>query len=38
MSWAEEVEELKRRRKLAKQQGGPEGIAKQHGYGRIDHS
>lgn len=35
MSWAKEVEELNRRRELAKQQGGPEGIAKQHGYGRM---
>lgn len=35
MSWKEEVEELNRRRELAKQQGGPEGIAKQHGYGRM---
>ena len=35
MSWAKEVEELNRRRVLAKQQGGPEGIAKQHGYGRM---
>ena len=35
MSWSKEVEELNRRRELAKQQGGPEGIAKQHGYGRM---
>lgn len=35
MSWEKEVEELKRRRQLAKQQGGPEGIAKQHGRGRL---
>ena len=35
MSWAKEVEELQRRRELAKQQGGEEGVAKQHGYGRL---
>lgn len=35
MSWAKEVEELNRRRKLAKVQGGPEGVAKQHSYGRM---
>jgi len=35
VSWEKEVEELKRRRQLAKQQGGPEGIAKQHSRGRL---
>lgn len=35
MSWAKEVEELNRRRELAKVQGGPEGVAKQHSYGRM---
>ena len=35
MVWASEVAELNRRRELAKQQGGPEGIAKQHSYGRL---
>ena len=35
MSWEAEVAELKRRRILAKQQGGPEGVAKQHSYGRL---
>ena len=35
MSWAKEVEELNRRRALAKIQGGPEGVAKQHSYGRM---
>ncbi len=35
MSWEEEVRELKRRRELAKQQGGAEAIAKQHGRGRL---
>ena len=35
MSWEREVKELERRRHLAKQQGGPEGIAKQHAKGRL---
>ena len=35
MSWKEEVEELKRRRELAKQQGGRAGIARQHARGRL---
>ena len=35
MSWEEEVREIHRRRRLAKQQGGKEGIAKQHGRGRL---
>ena len=35
MVWEAEVEELNRRRILAKQQGGPEGVAKQHSYGRL---
>lgn len=35
MSWAAEVEELRRRRKLAKQQGGKDGISKQHARGRL---
>ena len=35
MNWAKEVEELKKRRELAKQQGGPEGVAKQHSSGRM---
>ena len=35
MSWANEVEELNKRRQLAKQQGGEAGVAKQHGYGRL---
>ena len=35
MSWEKEVTELERRRHLAKQQGGPEGIAKQHAKGRL---
>ena len=35
MSWEEEVREINRRRRLAKQQGGKEGIAKQHARGRL---
>ncbi|MEM7100743.1 MAG: carboxyl transferase domain-containing protein [Pseudomonadota bacterium] len=35
MSWESEVKELERRRHLAKQQGGKEGIAKQHAKGRL---
>ena len=35
MSWEEEVHELQRRRRLAKQQGGEVGIAKQHARGRL---
>ena len=35
MSWEEEVREIHRRRRLAKQQGGKTGIAKQHARGRL---
>ena len=35
MSWEKEVRELQRRRHLAQQQGGDEGIAKQHARGRL---
>lgn len=35
MSWEAEVKELERRRFLARQQGGKEGIAKQHARGRL---
>ncbi len=35
MSWEKEVTELERRRHLAKQQGGPEGVARQHAKGRL---
>ena len=35
MSWENEIKELERRRHLAKQQGGKEGIAKQHAKGRL---
>ena len=34
-SWDGEVEELKRREKLARAQGGKAGIAKQHARGRL---
>ncbi len=35
MSWEAEIKELERRRFLARQQGGKEGIAKQHAKGRL---
>ena len=35
MSWEGEIKELERRRHLAQQQGGQEGIAKQHARGRL---
>ena len=35
MSWEQEVKEIERRRHLAQQQGGKEGIAKQHARGRM---
>ena len=35
MSWENEVREIERRRHLAQQQGGAEGIAKQHAKGRL---
>ncbi len=35
MSWEEEVRELQRRRELAQQQGGEQGIARQHAKGRL---
>lgn len=35
MSWENDVREIERRRHLAKQQGGPEGIARQHAKGRL---
>lgn len=35
MSWEAEIRELERRRHLAQQQGGKEGIAKQHARGRL---
>ncbi len=35
MSWYPEVEELRVRREQARQQGGPDGIARQHARGRL---
>lgn len=35
MSWEEEVEELERRRALALQMGGAEGVARQHDRGKL---
>jgi acetyl-CoA carboxylase carboxyltransferase component len=35
VSWEEEVRELERRRRLAQQQGGKAGIARQHAKGRL---
>lgn len=35
MSWAEEVEEIGRRREMARQLGGPEAVARQHAAGRM---
>jgi len=34
MSWQDEIDEIKQRRDLAKQQGGEEGVAKHHAKGR----
>lgn len=35
MSWQKEVDELQRRKMLAEAMGGPEGIARQHGRGKL---
>ncbi len=35
MSWKEEVDELQRRRELAREHGGAEAVAKQHARGRL---
>ncbi len=35
MSWEKEAEEIKARRAFAKQQGGPEGVQRQHDKGRL---
>ena len=35
MSWEPEIEELERRRSLARQMGGPDGIARQHERGKL---
>ncbi len=36
MSWLREVEELRRRERLAEAMGGPEKVARQHGRGKLD--
>ncbi len=36
MTWKPEVEELRARRKLAEQMGGPDKVARQHGRGKLD--
>src|SRR5262245_10532233 len=33
--WLPEVEELRRRQKLARQMGGPENVARQHAQGKL---
>jgi acetyl-CoA carboxylase carboxyltransferase component len=35
MSWQEDVDELNRQRAMAEQMGGPEGVAFQHGRGKL---
>ena len=35
MGWQEEGDAIRRRRELAKQQGGEEGVARQHAKGRL---
>lgn len=35
MSWENEAEEIRRRRALAKRQGGEDGVARQHAKGRL---
>jgi acetyl-CoA carboxylase carboxyltransferase component len=35
MSWKDEAEQIARRRALARGQGGPEGVARQHAKGRL---
>ena len=35
MSWDADIDEIKRRRELAKQQGGQEAVARQHEKGRL---
>lgn len=35
LGWEPEIEEIHRRRELARQQGGPEGIEKQHSRGKL---
>lgn len=36
MSWKPEIEELRKRRKLAEQMGGAEKVARQHARGKLD--
>ncbi|MEM7781162.1 MAG: carboxyl transferase domain-containing protein [Pseudomonadota bacterium] len=36
MSWAQELEELKKREALAEEMGGPDKVARQHGRGKMD--
>ncbi len=36
MTWKPEVEELRARRKMAEQMGGPEKVARQHSRGKLD--
>jgi acetyl-CoA carboxylase carboxyltransferase component len=35
MSWEQEVDEIVRRRALAAEQGGPDGVSRQHNQGRL---
>ena len=35
MSWKPEIEELKRRRALAQEMGGPEKVERQHHFGKL---
>ena len=35
MSWKSEVDEIERRRELAREMGGPEAVDKQHERGRL---
>ena len=36
MTWAKELEELRRREALAEEMGGPDKVARQHGRGKMD--
>ena len=35
MAWEKEIAEVHRKRELAKQLGGPDGVARQHAKGRM---
>jgi acetyl-CoA carboxylase carboxyltransferase component len=35
MTWQEEVDDLKQRKRLAEQMGGPEGVERQHKRGKL---